>query len=158
VPSVKSYRSRKHEIEVLKTRVRVLEAQLNQEQNHEAEFRKQAREIVALKTAERLHQVTIQTQSQFLDALSTANDELECRIRIYRDYIRNGELDLGCGLPPPGWICTRIPGHNGPCATVQNIDIHRAINIPAGLKPLDALEYIGKKIEDGFDNISQLLS
>ena len=24
--------------------------------------------------------------------------------------------DLGCQLPPPGWWCSREPGHDGPCA------------------------------------------
>lgn len=24
--------------------------------------------------------------------------------------------DLGCKLPPPGWYCSRHPGHPGPCA------------------------------------------
>lgn len=23
--------------------------------------------------------------------------------------------DLGCPLPPPGWYCSREPGHEGPC-------------------------------------------
>ncbi len=24
--------------------------------------------------------------------------------------------DQGCQLPPPGWWCSREPGHEGPCA------------------------------------------
>lgn len=24
--------------------------------------------------------------------------------------------DLGCGIPPAGWFCSRMPGHEGPCA------------------------------------------
>jgi hypothetical protein len=139
MPSVKSYQSRKKEVSVLQARVRILEYQLDQERKNS-------------QTAERLHQVTIQTQSQFLNALSIANDELECRIRVYRDYIRNGE---GCALPPLGWICTRMPGHDGPCATVNIVTTSQTINIPACLKPLDVLEYIRKKIENGPDNLSQ---
>lgn len=27
--------------------------------------------------------------------------------------------DLGCTLPPPGWYCTREPGHEGACPTRQ---------------------------------------
>ena len=25
-----------------------------------------------------------------------------------------------CQLPPPGWRCTRAPGHSGPCAAVPD--------------------------------------
>lgn len=28
----------------------------------------------------------------------------------------NGPVDRGCEYPPPGWFCTREPGHEGPCA------------------------------------------
>lgn len=27
-------------------------------------------------------------------------------------------LDL-CAIAPPGWLCTRKPGHDGPCAAVK---------------------------------------
>lgn len=26
----------------------------------------------------------------------------------------------GCQLPPPGWWCSREPGHDGPCAAYSN--------------------------------------
>jgi hypothetical protein len=26
--------------------------------------------------------------------------------------------DRGCPRPPAGWVCTRKPGHDGPCAAV----------------------------------------
>jgi hypothetical protein len=25
-----------------------------------------------------------------------------------------------CRVPPPGWYCTRTPGHDGPCAALPN--------------------------------------
>lgn len=25
-------------------------------------------------------------------------------------------VSQGCAIPPPGWFCTRVPGHDGPCA------------------------------------------
>lgn len=25
-----------------------------------------------------------------------------------------------CPIPPPGWSCTRTPGHDGPCAAVPD--------------------------------------
>ena len=28
-----------------------------------------------------------------------------------------------CGIPPPGWWCSRKPGHEGPCAARQVRDI-----------------------------------
>jgi hypothetical protein len=27
---------------------------------------------------------------------------------------------FACGLPPPGWFCTRTRGHRGPCAAWQD--------------------------------------
>lgn len=32
-----------------------------------------------------------------------------------------------CDIPPPGWRCTRKPGHNGPCAAVpvNGAPVHR---------------------------------
>lgn len=27
----------------------------------------------------------------------------------------------GCPVPPPGWSCTREPGHEGPCAAVPTV-------------------------------------
>lgn len=30
----------------------------------------------------------------------------------FADFARN----YGCPLPPPGWWCSRTPGHEGPCA------------------------------------------
>lgn len=30
-----------------------------------------------------------------------------------------GREDDACLLPPPGWACTRTPGHAGPCAAVE---------------------------------------
>lgn len=27
-----------------------------------------------------------------------------------------GPIDQGCRVPPPGWWCSRTPGHDGPCA------------------------------------------
>lgn len=27
-------------------------------------------------------------------------------------------VDRGCKVPPPGWFCTRAPGHDGPCAAL----------------------------------------
>jgi hypothetical protein len=36
-----------------------------------------------------------------------------------RQQIPFPALDRGCKLPIPGWICTREPGHSGPCAAVQ---------------------------------------
>lgn len=31
-------------------------------------------------------------------------------------YERVVPPNLGCKLPPPGWWCSREPGHDGPCA------------------------------------------
>ena len=28
-----------------------------------------------------------------------------------------------CMIPPEGWICTRIAGHEGPCAAVPLLDL-----------------------------------
>lgn len=28
-----------------------------------------------------------------------------------------------CNLPPKGWACTRAPGHDGPCAAVEETDL-----------------------------------
>lgn len=28
-----------------------------------------------------------------------------------------------CTLPPPGWWCSREPGHDGPCAARENHDV-----------------------------------
>lgn len=38
--------------------------------------------------------------------------------RQARDAAEDSPLppDLGCPLPPPGWWCSREPGHDGPCA------------------------------------------
>ena len=26
-----------------------------------------------------------------------------------------------CNIPPKGWLCTRQPGHEGPCAAYKNV-------------------------------------
>lgn len=28
-------------------------------------------------------------------------------------------IQIKCQIPPPGWMCTREPGHGGPCAAHQ---------------------------------------
>lgn len=28
-----------------------------------------------------------------------------------------------CDIPPPGWYCTRKPGHDGPCAAIELCDL-----------------------------------
>jgi len=43
-------------------------------------------------------------------------------------------LRTKCELPPAGWICTRTPGHDGPCATV-------ASDTGAGLREALAKEF-----------------
>lgn len=30
-----------------------------------------------------------------------------------------------CTLPPPGWICTRKPGHRNPCAAHPEAEFYR---------------------------------
>lgn len=32
--------------------------------------------------------------------------------------------DLKCKMPPPGWWCSRTPGHDGPCAARQLSRFH----------------------------------
>lgn len=29
---------------------------------------------------------------------------------------RSGARDMGCRVPPEDWWCSRLPGHDGPCA------------------------------------------
>lgn len=143
MPSVKSYQNRKKEVSILQARVRVLESQLNREklvseqnleaakQNHGVELKEIQNKVFTLESIKRILTAAIQIQAPLVDALSKANHELERKIRIYRAYIRNGEAFY--------------PEHH----TITLPDI------PTCLKPLDALEYIGKKIENGPDNLSQ---
>ncbi len=35
------------------------------------------------------------------------------------ELIDRGSGVFSCPAPPPGWDCTRDPGHNGPCAAVR---------------------------------------
>lgn len=139
MPSVKSYQNRLHDIQVLQARVRVLESQLKSEQENLEAVKKNYNdkffetnqcELNILKAADRMNRVVTQTQAKIIDALSNANRELERKVRIYRSYIRNGQAFY--------------PEHHT-----------QTIEIPSCLKPLDVLEYIGKKIENGPDNLSQ---
>lgn len=149
MPSVKSYQNRKKDIELLEARVRVLEGQLSDSENQlsgvEQEYidyqKSHATRCSQLETENRvlkaklnLTQITTdlvaKAEAQVVDALSNKVTELERKIRIYRQYIRYGEA--------------YYPEHHT-----------ETINIPACLKPLDALEYIGKKIENGPDCIPQ---
>lgn len=185
MPSVKSYQNRKHEIEVLKNRAEVL-AKENREalQAKDEEIARLSKDLQVQKCQFDLTSVNYEQKllrlrqqisgyqyadklnSSIIDAQTSAIRELERKVRIYRDYIRNGEAfypehctmtlppaDLGCALPPPGWTCTRMPGHDGPCAAYPE-----TIEVPSCLKPLDALKFVGKKITDGPDNLSQELS
>jgi hypothetical protein len=49
---------------------------------------------------------------------------------------RGGEVDAliagRCTVPPQGWLCTREPGHEGPCAAHQ---VH--VNADADLNPAE---------------------
>jgi len=40
------------------------------------------------------------------------------RIEDYRAAVSAATKPTACTLPPPGWHCTRAPGHEGPCAAV----------------------------------------
>lgn len=39
----------------------------------------------------------------------------------------------GCTVPPPGWWCSREPGHRGPCAA-REVPAHRG-HVPANMIP-----------------------
>jgi hypothetical protein len=34
------------------------------------------------------------------------------------DDLVSAIVDLGCRVPPKGWLCTRQVGHQGPCAAI----------------------------------------
>ena len=149
MPSVKSYQNRKKDIELLEARVRVLEGQLSDsesqlsgveqeyidyQKNHAARCSQLETENRVLKARVDMDQMVSnlvsRAETQIIDALHNKVLELERKVRIYRQYIRYGEA--------------YYPEHHT-----------ETINIPACLKPLDALEYIGKKIENGPDCIPQ---
>ena len=185
MPSVKSYQNRKHEIEVLKNAIKILEqdkqdldriireaVEENARLSKDLQIQKCQFDLTSVGYEQKLlglrqqisgYQYADKLNSSIIDAQTSAIRELERKVRIYRDYIRNGEVfypehcittlpptDLGCALPPPGWTCTRMPGHDGPCAAYPE-----TIEVPSCLKPFDALEFVGKKITDGPDNLSQ---
>lgn len=36
---------------------------------------------------------------------------------VYRLLLKHSKMEIGvCTLPPPGWVCSRPEGHEGPCA------------------------------------------
>lgn len=135
MPSVKSYQNRKKEVEKLKVELakahNVAENDaalyLEEKKNNAVAYSQLQHENRILKTqlsvSKIMTSITSQAENQVIDALHNKVIELERKVRIYRDYIRHGEA------------C--YPEHHT-----------QTINIPACLKPLDALEYIGKKIEE----------
>lgn len=172
MPSVKSYQNRKREIEVLKNRAEIL-AKENREAlqardeeiarlSKDLQIQKCQFDLTSVSYEQRLltlrqqisgYQYADKLNSSIIDAQTSRIRDLERQVRIYRQYIRYGaafypehytkNADLGCGIAqPPGWVCTRMPGHNGPCAPIETI------SIPSCLKPLDALEFVGKKINE----------
>lgn len=48
-----------------------------------------------------------------------------------------------CTLPPEGWMCTRIEGHDGPCAAMQR---HRFVP-PVSIENGEQLRLSGNKYE-----------
>ena len=70
---------------------------------------------------------------------------------------------MTCNLPPEGWVCTREPGHTGPCAAytclydrdiadifVIDDKVHVEYYVPTqeGIFTKEDLEYLIKRIED----------
>jgi len=37
-----------------------------------------------------------------------------------------------CKVPPKGWLCTRQPGHEGPCAAYRNVRMPHKLLTVAG--------------------------
>lgn len=39
-------------------------------------------------------------------------------VRRWTEAGQPRRINLGCALPPKGWFCSRVPGHDGPCAAL----------------------------------------
>jgi len=69
-----------------------------------------------------------------------------------------------CGLPPPGWKCTRKAGHTGPCAAIQlllNDQPWIGVDLDATLAHYDewrGIDHIGPPIEAMQTRVNQWLS
>ena len=50
--------------------------------------------------------------------------------------------DVVCWKPPPGWYCTRLGGHDGPCAAVQDPRVSKDEHI-------NCADYTGFKLTFG---------
>jgi hypothetical protein len=113
MPSVKSYQNRKAEIAKLNLHIADLEY-------HVRKFEQDNRVLrgMVYKFVEREADLKKQVEVS------------EWKIRIYREYIRNGS-------PVPGYEFT--------------------IDVPTCLKPLDAIKYSGERINNGPDNLPQQL-
>ncbi len=44
-----------------------------------------------------------------------------------------------CTVPPPGWICTRKPGHKNPCAAVPEVEVFRLALLCIARMPEDSI-------------------
>jgi hypothetical protein len=51
------------------------------------------------------------------------------------------EGERRCEVPPEGWRCTREPGHDGPCAAVEDV-LEFTVNAPEILPPDQYLEVV----------------
>jgi hypothetical protein len=49
-------------------------------------------------------------------AARSESEQGEPETNVYRDGF--SIVDLGCRVPPKGWLCTRQVGHQGPCAAI----------------------------------------
>lgn len=57
--------------------------------------------------------------------------------------------DQGCKLPPPGWWCSREPGHEGPCAARMVISMK--------FPKVDPFDTPGPKLEDRLNTLEALV-
>ncbi len=126
MPSVKSYQNRKHEIELLKRQLAEGAQELEKVKleyimslrDKNVEISKLSKDLQATKCQRDLDHISLElvqtADSKMFDALRNKINELERKVRIYRDYIRHGEAYY------PEHYTVTIP--------------------PSCLKPLDALK------------------
>lgn len=63
-----------------------------------------------------------------------ADERAAQRERVHAKVLAMPDSDMGnligppmkCELPPDGWYCTRMPGHEGPCAALAVAPVHTA--------------------------------
>lgn len=64
-------------------------------------------------------------------APKVADEQEAQRARVHAKVLAMPDSDMGnligppmkCEIPPEGWYCTRMPGHEGPCAAIESASI-----------------------------------